>query len=537
MFLTEKYNDGVFEKLKSRIVADGRTQDRSIYTDHSSPTVKTSSVMMCLKIAATRGWKFMKVAVGGAFLCADIDNTEEVFLLLDRDIASLVKKWLPELKVNLRSDGKLVVQVAKAMYGLIQSALLWYKELTGFLEGKGFKKVSADGCVLHKVTGDGSHILLIVYVDDILILSGKLEWCEWVKNAIQKRYEKITVEMGPKINYLGMILEQAEKGFTISMRAYILDVLSEYGKDVKKCISPAKGDLFESLRNDEEEKDRGKFHTMVAKLLYLGKRGRPDILLPVQHLCTKVKNPMKSDVRKLERVLGYLKQTSVMKRRIGAEPFSKVEAYIDAAFGGHADGKSQSGCVVTLGGTAVIEICRKQKIVSKDSTEAELVALSDLLIEVEAVQELLDNLSELMGLKLTMERMKVYQDNTSTISLVTRGGGKPRNKYMKVRQEMVKERVDKKDVDIIYIKTCRMLADILTKPMSGEKFYKFVRALLNHLKPLLEQQGCVEQNDIERGTKLHKIDGSILVQINGQDDSATLGESQKKTNDGRNLNK
>jgi hypothetical protein len=152
---------------------------------------------------------------------------------------------------------------------------------------------------------DGSHILLIIYVDDIIILSGKLEWCEWVKNAIQKRYEKITVELGPKINYLGMILEQAEKGFKISMRAYILDVLNEYGKDVKKCISPAKGDLFESGENDEEEKDIGKFHTMVVKLLYLGKRGRPDILLPVQYLCTKVKNPTKSDVRKLERVLGY----------------------------------------------------------------------------------------------------------------------------------------------------------------------------------------------------------------------------------------
>jgi hypothetical protein len=73
---------------------------------------------------------------------------------------------------------------------------------------------------------------------------------------------------------------------------------------------------------------------------------------------------------------------------------------------------------------------------------------------------------------------------------------------MKVRQEMVKERVDKKDVDIIYIKMCRMLTDILTKPMSGEKFYKFVRALLNHLVPLSEQQGCVEQNDIGRGSEL-----------------------------------
>lgn len=176
-----------------------------------------------------------------------------------------------------------------------------------------------------------------------------------------------------------------------------------------------------------------------------------------------------------------MKLMSTLKKRIGKEPFERVEVYIDAAFGGHIGGKSQSGCVVMLGGTAVITICRKQKLVSKDSTKAELLALSDLLIEAEAVQELIDELNYLMKEMLTKKTMVVYQDNTLTISLVTKGGGKPSNKYMKVRQKGVKERVDKGDVEIAYIKTCRMLADILTKPMSREKFYKFVRALLNHL--------------------------------------------------------
>lgn len=95
----------------------------------------------------------------------------------------------------------------------------------------------------------------------------------------------------------------------------------------------------------------------------------------------------------------YLKLTSTMKRRIGKEPFKRVEAYINATFGRHVDGKSQPGCIIMLGGTAVIEICRKQKIISKDSSEAELVALSDLLIEAEAVREFLDELGNLMGKK------------------------------------------------------------------------------------------------------------------------------------------
>lgn len=70
--------------MKAKIVANGRTQDRSIYMDYYSPTVKTSSVMMCLKVAATKGWKFKKVDVREAFL-------------------------MPEFKGYTRDDRRLVV--------------------------------------------------------------------------------------------------------------------------------------------------------------------------------------------------------------------------------------------------------------------------------------------------------------------------------------------------------------------------------------------------------------------------------------------
>ena len=63
MFLREKYEVGKFVKLKGCIVADGRMQDRSVYTDYSSPTAKTRSVMTCLKLAAVRSWDLLKVDV------------------------------------------------------------------------------------------------------------------------------------------------------------------------------------------------------------------------------------------------------------------------------------------------------------------------------------------------------------------------------------------------------------------------------------------------------------------------------------------
>ncbi len=60
--------------------------------------------------------------------------------------------------------------------------------------------------------------------------------------------------------------------------------------------------------------------------------------------------------------------------------FDRVSVYIDAAFGCHMDGKIHSAAVIALGNTPIMTISRKKKIVARDSTEAELVALSGLYL-------------------------------------------------------------------------------------------------------------------------------------------------------------
>jgi hypothetical protein len=179
MFLKEKFEDGTFVKLKVRLVADGQTQDRTLYSDYSSPTAKTRLVMTCLKIAAMKDWKCAKADVSGAYLCAKIDENEEVFLLLDRQMTCMVTKYMPELQKFVTTHGTMIVRVDRAMYGLIQSPKLWYKELISHLMNHGFKVCKSDECILFK-QHHGKNILLILYVDDILILSSEISLCEWV---------------------------------------------------------------------------------------------------------------------------------------------------------------------------------------------------------------------------------------------------------------------------------------------------------------------------------------------------------------------
>jgi hypothetical protein len=51
MFLVEKYlADGAFDKIKARLVADGRDQDATMYPNKASPTVAIHSVFTALGV-------------------------------------------------------------------------------------------------------------------------------------------------------------------------------------------------------------------------------------------------------------------------------------------------------------------------------------------------------------------------------------------------------------------------------------------------------------------------------------------------------
>jgi predicted nuclease of predicted toxin-antitoxin system len=340
MFLREKYKDGNFVKMKARLVADGRIQDRNVYNDYSSSTTKTQSVMMYLKLAAVKGWDLMKLDVGGAFLCADMDDTEEVYMMLDKQLSGMCADWIPEAKECLRDDGKLVVKVNHAMYGLIQSAKLWYKDLSGYLVSKGFKIVKGDDCVLVKRMQNGKYVVVILYVDDILVLSELSEDRKWVRSILVDKYDKVTCEEVERLPYLGMTIVKRSFGYELCMRSYIEEVIKFYGKEkLREYIIPATNNFFQVDESSEMLSEKSKFHSVMAKLLYLGKRGRPDILMPVQFLCTRVQAPTKQDVIKLERVLGYLQFSKSWTRSFDRSKFDRVVTYVDASFAVHSDGR------------------------------------------------------------------------------------------------------------------------------------------------------------------------------------------------------
>jgi len=179
------------------------------------------------------------------------------------------------------------------------------------------------------------------------------------------------------LEYLGMQIDYWKKGIvTFSMKEHIEKLLQEMPYDMEgNARTPAAIHLFNT--NDGVDKlteDKAQlFHHILAKLLYLCRRTRQDIQTAVAFLCTRVRNPDKDDYKKLTRVIQYLRATKDITLSI--EPNNSPRWWVDSSYAIHLDMKSHTGIFMTIGkGEAYTASC-KQKINTKSSAEAELVAI------------------------------------------------------------------------------------------------------------------------------------------------------------------
>jgi hypothetical protein len=164
---------------------------------------------------------------------------------------------------------------------------------------------------------------------------------------------------------------------------------------------------------------------------------------------------------------------------------------------------------------------RKQKVQCKSSTEAELVALSDFIEQVEWVKDYL----EAQGHKTGPAR--VYQDNTSTMAKVKQDSlsGRDRKKHFKKRRLLVKESVDDEVIALKYLPTEAMVADLLTKPLQGTLFNRLRMAMINNDDSFC---GGVSENMISDVTETSNIVNNVNNIKKKQKTSCELKKSHKK---------
>jgi ribonuclease HI len=472
LFLTEKRDaDGKFLKMKGRLVALGNLQDKDVYGNLSSPTVSGESIMLCLGLCASRKWCISTLDVTGAYLQAKMPTEHTVYMELNKELSSELCEMDKSYQRFVDSKGKLVVKLEKALYGCVQSSLLWYRTLQTFLLDYGFRCCHYDSCVYIS-----EKVILCIHVDDILMIAESNEYLLRLQEAMRNRFGSVTVCNGKILMFLGMRINIEENAITCDMVNYTEELTSDV-PDLEHSKAPAAVGLMdddESPLLDEEE--RIWFHARVAKALYLVKRTRPDGLLVISKLSSRVSCANRSDMKKLKKLLGYLRSSInygiVLKWGIPDE----VEFYVDASYATDTNGRSRTGIVMTMGGQAISCWTSKQSLVARSSTEAEIIGLSEGLTQALWTRRVLEELG------LGARKVNIYQDNEAVIHIMNNGRNNgQRTRHLDVRFFHAIECIENDEIILTYKPTGEMIADFFTKPVVGECFERLRNKIVQSL--------------------------------------------------------
>ncbi|MFS7969739.1 putative RNA-directed DNA polymerase [Helianthus anomalus] len=318
---------------------------------------------------------------------------------------------------------------------------------------------------------------MLVYVDDIILTGNNPRL---INHIIQQLSTKFAIQdMGQLSYFLGIEVVPKGKDLILSQKKYISDLIHKAGLSQSKPVnSPMEINSNLALGDSPQLVDPAQFRQIVGALQYLYLTlSRPDITFAVNKVCQFMHSPTENHWSAIKRILWYLHGTSNFGLLIQQNSAPVIHAYTDAhdhsltAFsdadwaGSLDDRRSTGGYAIYLGSNLISWRARKQRTVSRSSTEAEYKALADTVAELTWLEALLKELH----VSMTSAPI-LWCDNLGATYLSANPVFHARTKHVEIDFHFVREKVAQKQLSVQFIKTEDQIADVFTKPLSSKRF-------------------------------------------------------------------
>jgi len=414
-----------------------------------------------MAIAAEFDLEILQYDVVGAFLNALISSSSTV---------------LCDLPDGYRKEGK-CARLRRALYGLRESPLMWYKELSTSLERLGLTASKEEPCLFYN---NDRSIFILFYVDDILLMFKKAQEQEAMEliEQLSEMYE--LDERGEVEWFLGVrvIRDRSNRTITLIQDNYIDKIAKRFdlhntGRFPKVPLLSEELEKYEGEASKREIKD---YQERVGSILYAAITLRPDVAFAASTLSRFLTNPSSKHLQAADQVIVYLYRTRFEGIRYGIYSISELTIYGDASFADDpVTRRSSYGYIITLFGGAIIWKAARQETVTTSTTEAELLALEHVAKESMALKRLFKELT--LQLNTTWE---IYCDNQQTIRLVVGENERitTRLRHVDIRNMWLRQEHAKGSFQVTYLPTKEMPADGLTKYLPGLQFQRF-KELIN----------------------------------------------------------
>ncbi|XP_050895522.1 secreted RxLR effector protein 161-like [Lathyrus oleraceus] len=217
--------------------------------------------------------------------------------------------------------------------------------------------------------------------------------------------------------------------------------------------------------------DITKYRGMIGSLLYFT-ASRSDIMFSVC-LCARFQaNPKESHLVSIKRIMKYLKGTTNVSLWYPKGSVCDFLGYSDSDYiSCKTDRKSTSGTCHIIRNALVSWSCKKQECVALSTAEEEYIIAGSCCAQILWLKQQLSD----YGLNLGCIPLRC--DNTSAINITKKLVMHSRTKHIDIRHHFLRDHVFKEDVEVTFVDTHNQPANIFTKPLEKEPFYKIQREL------------------------------------------------------------
>ena len=465
MYRLKKDPQGNVTRYKARLVAKGFNQQPGVdFHETFSPVIKSTTIRVILSLVVTNSWALRQLDVKNAFLHGDLQET-------------VYMKQPPGFIDPTKPDH--VCLLHKSLYGLKQASRAWFHRLSTALIQLGFSGSKTDPSLFILNSGN-TMVYVLVYVDDIIITGNNQPAIDRIIDRLSSTFA--LKDLGQLHYFLGIEVVHDIKNLVLSQRKYILEILQRSGlSDCKPAASPMSPSHILNIDDSPALSDPTMYRQTVGALKY-ATLSRPDIAFAVNRVCQFMHAPTENHWSAVKRILRYLKGTTdlglLIRHQSGKQlqaftdvvwqdsTASPVQAYSDSDWAGSpVDRRSTGGFAIYLGSNLVSWTARKQKTVSRSSTESEYKALADTVAELIWLKALLHELGILVPSPPTL-----WCDNIGATYLSANPVFHARTKHVEVDFHFVREQVAKGQLHVQFIVTDDQIADVFTKPLSTQRF-------------------------------------------------------------------
>ena len=474
------------EDCKCRCTINGSQQREFDPAQLSSPTVNAAlSRAMLARCARAKGRiTNALVDIPRAFLQTYCTADDPRYYIR-------IKKWMADILVELRPDyapfllpnGEMYLLMKKWWYGTKESGIKFNKQYSQDLLNLGYLSSDVAESFYRK-----NSVFITLHVDDNNTCFTHPEEFEELIAGITLLYGPPHISYWPT-RYMGC--DQAwdlKRGLVYVLCATRIERMLEEedwhaAPLFDNPVHPSK-----VFQEDDESPpiDTKKFMQVVFLLLWMSLfAGRIDIALPVNELTQHASSPTIDDWEKVMRIIGYLRAHPSLGISLGEEDFQGpddemfLSVVSDASHGVYPEGHSHGGYIVQVGTPGLANGC----IVHWASSKAKTLSRASMGSEVQYLLMAADKAEflhqALLSVHLTVPiPMIFYTDSSSSIMTMRRSKLSSRMIHEIIRNNYLKQLVDKGVIVLEHVPTEVCKADLLTKYLPTKRFRQLLDGMM-----------------------------------------------------------